>query len=223
MDTLLFSSIGLWIEDHPIYTIAMNHPRVIQVMLYYSDEPPPKDRQVGTTEDNISDIKSFFRKTQVPVVLSPLDMFKLEENSYRIASDIVRETRKHRSAGVVIDASTGRIPVKLALIRGAELAHKMVKLPITVAMRPQGAEMITYRMTEDSVPEPKLMELLKFLQKNKKMSQTAIASRLGWSGQPEVSRAMKKLREAGLVEGFALTTQGGLVVKYLSNLVTQKD
>ncbi len=54
----------------------------IESMLYYSDEPPPRDRQAGTTEDNISDIKSFFRKTQVPVVLSPLDMFKLEENSY---------------------------------------------------------------------------------------------------------------------------------------------
>ncbi len=49
----------------------------IESMLYYSDEPPPRDRQAGTTEDNISDIKSFFRKTQVPVVLSPLDMFKL--------------------------------------------------------------------------------------------------------------------------------------------------
>ncbi len=134
----------------------------------------------------------------------------------------MRETRKYGSASVVIDASTGRIPVKLALIRGAELAHKIIKLPITVAMRPQGAEMITYRMTEHSVTEPKLVELLEFLQKNKKMSQTAITLRLGWSGQPEVSRAMRKLREAELVEGFALTFQGGLVVKYLSDLVTLK-
>lgn len=234
MNNILFSSIGLRMDDHPIYEIAMRNPTIKFVQLFASDELHPSDRDVkDSVENSYNEIEAFFKKSNIKIEhLIQYDMTNIEENSIKMASLIINTFNNFSECNIVLDLSTARVPIKLALTRAGEIAFNYLQnqylndkiqfMPnIKCATRPSDKGIVEYNITNFQIPKNKDQELLFFLNKNKtKLSQTAIYQKLDWKNQSEVSKSLQRLVKMGyaIKETRSLTPNGKNLIEFLQNV-----
>lgn len=234
MCNILFSCIGLVIEKHPIYEIAMNTRAIKLVQLFASDELHPSNRPPEDSLENCyGEIMDYFRKTNI--VVRPLikyDMHDIEQNSLRMAAEIIETFKQNYDCNIVLDLSTSRVPIKLALSRAGEIVFdylqnqylndKIKFMPtIKCATRPSNKGIVEYNIANFQIPKHKDQELLHFLHTNRtKLSQTAIYQKLGWKNQSEVSKALQRLVKMGYAnkENRALTSNGENLIEFLQSV-----
>lgn len=207
MQYLLFSSVGLYIEDHPIYDIAADF-RPAKIEVFTSDEPISKGMSTDeSSERNIHSIQAYFKRTNTKVTAHKLKMEEFEKNTFFITKTIIGAIIENPGIDVIVDLSTGRMPIKFALSRAAYMVDQYfseykteLKPNVTVVLKPEGYPKVSYSISLPNIPTRNDLELLETLPKFPKMSQKGIASKLKWGHQTTVSRALKTLRQQELVE-----------------------
>ncbi len=233
MENILFSCIGLRIDKHPIYEIASENPKIQFVQMFASDELHPSDRPIeDSLENSYQEIKEYFKKTDLIVErLIKYDMNLIERNSLKMAAVIIETSKKFPKCNIILDLSTSRVPIKLALSRAGEIAFDYLQnqyindeiedMPqIKCATRPSDKGVVEYSISNFQIPKSKDRDLLLFLNKSEaKLSQTAIYQKLNWKNQSEVSKSLQRLVKMGFVDNSkSITSNGKNLVEFLQRV-----
>lgn len=237
---IMFSSIGNILRDrenndiitHPVVNIACRSGFIVDdITLVFSKEEENKE-----TIANIQHIKKMLSGFNIKIEDKGYKMEEFDQNYYELAMEIIKKSRKYPDHDILIDLSTSRNAIKLALSRSAYLTYdflrkkkdKINKMPtITCAMLPAGFDNpITYDVNKDTLPGKRESMVLKSLKKISGMrTQSQILTvlmeegdGLKWS-QSQVSKALSELRKLDLIyptSANQLTQRGENVYKMIS-------
>jgi len=237
---IMFSSIGHVIENretkeiitHPVVIIAGKSGYIVdEITLIHSKE----DNNEKTIE-NIQNIKKILSPFNIRVEDKGYKMEEFDQNYYELAMEIIKKVKLNPDHDILIDLSTARTAIKLALSRSAYLAYdllrkeqdKIKRIPtITCAMLPVGFDKpITYDVNKDILPNKREGMVLKVLKNISGMrSQAQILKELtegervlNWS-QSQVSKALGGLKKLDMLHDSKannFTQKGENVYKMLS-------
>lgn len=237
---LIFSSIGLTIPQHPIFEIAMEYPPK-SIHLITSDElHPPNRSKEDSVEKNVENIKFHFERIDPEISVqygkeTRFDLYEIEKNVYLIAFLILKEWYNKKNHNIILDLSTGRSPIKMALSRAGDIALDFLNrqkeendftIPaIICVMRPEGRDIVSYEIVKSTIPSSNDQIVLKFVKENNRLSQSAIASKLidrypdkKWN-QSVVSKALDRLsKNQFATRDKEITEKGQLLLSFLDRI-----
>ncbi len=237
---VMFSSIGNILKNrvtgenitHPVVIIACRSGYIVDdITLFHSKESDNEE-----TIENIQDIRKTLSAFNIEIENKGYKMEEFDQNYYEIAMEIIQKIKQYPDHDVIVDLSTSRNAIKLALSRAAYLTYDflrkekdtMKRIPtITCAMLPKGYDKpITYDVNKDTLPGKRESIVLKTLKQISGMrTQSQILSALTKSGdeinwsQSQVSKALSELKKLDLLHpsnANELTQRGENVYKMMS-------